>query len=90
MKIKGLKKAIGDFNRANADGMYSPHYGVLMFNKSTGEIWCDKFYDIGHNSWKEYHDENIINISYMMCEVADGEVKFTTEAVKEFINQHFD
>ena len=90
MKIKGLKKAIGDFNRANAGGARSPHYGILIFNKSAGEIWCDEFYDIGHNSWTEYHDENIINISRMMRDAADGEVKFTMKAVEEFIRQHFD
>lgn len=34
MKIKGLKKAIGDYKRANEEGYYSPRYGYLMFDKA--------------------------------------------------------
>lgn len=65
-KILGLKKAVGDFRRANAGGYYSPRYGVMMLDRGTGEVWTDDFYDLGHNSWKEYKDRNIMNLSGYM------------------------
>lgn len=76
MKLKGLKKAIGDFNRANAGGYYSPSYGKLMLNTSTGEIWTDEFYSLGHNSWIEYHDKDIINLGN---EMNDYDWQYNTE-----------
>lgn len=67
-RIKGIKKAVGTFNRANAGGAYSPRYGVLMLDKEAGEVWTDEFYSMGRNSWKEYQDENIINLSGYMAQ----------------------
>lgn len=52
MKITGLKKAVGEYQRANKEGYYSPKYGYLMFDKATGELWTDEFYSLGHNEWK--------------------------------------
>ncbi len=88
MKIKGIKKAIGDYQRANKGGYYSPHYGCLMFDKSTGEIWTDEFYSLGHNSWKEYHDDNIINVVNKMAELEGAEIKINTKSVKEFLSNY--
>lgn len=65
-KISGIKKAVGDFQRANAGGYYSPRYGTLMLDRGTGEVWTDEFYDLGHNSWKEYKDRNIMDLSGYM------------------------
>lgn len=62
MKITGIKKAVGDYKRANAGGIFSPIYGCLMLDRSTGEVWTDEFYSLGHNEWKEYHDKSIINL----------------------------
>ena len=67
-KISGIKKAVGDFRRANAGGYYSPRYGVLMLDRGTGEVWTDEFYSLGHNSWKEYKDRNIMNLSGYMVQ----------------------
>lgn len=67
MKITGIKKAVGEYKRANAGGYYHPRYGCLMLDRSTGEVWCDEFYSLGHNSWKEYHDAAIINIGRIIC-----------------------
>ena len=87
IKIKGLKKAIGTYNRINAGGCCSPWYGYLMFNKSTGELWTDEFYSIGHNMWNEYHSADIINLGKEMTfrgiEIAMQNVK---EFIKEFYN----
>ena len=66
LKLQGLNKAIGDYHRANSGGPYSPRYGVLMLDKSTGEIWTDEFNSLGQNEWKEYHSDDIINLGYRM------------------------
>ena len=62
MKIKGIKKAVGDYQRANAGGYYSPQYGNLMLDLETGELWTDEFYSLGHNQWKEYKSDKIIDL----------------------------
>jgi hypothetical protein len=86
LKLKGLKKAVGDFQRANKGGHYDPRYGKLMLDRSTGELWTDEFYSIGHNTWKEYKDESIINlvkwIDWEHPEKATGEVNM--ENVKKW------
>ena len=87
MKIKGLKKAIGDYKRANEEGYYSPRYGYLMFDKEDGEIWTDEFYSLGHNEWKEYHSDTIVDIGKMM---SDQEIKINMKNVKDFICDSFE
>lgn len=47
IKLKGLKKAVGDYQRANSEGDFSPWYGYLMFDKADGSIWTDTFYSLG-------------------------------------------
>ena len=84
MKIKGLKKAIGEYKAANNGGYYDSHYGKLMLDISTGKIWCDEFESIGHNSWNEYHDSNIIDLASAMCEETQKAVKITMKTVKSF------
>ena len=73
IKVTGLKKSVGDYQRANSDGYYSPRYGRLMLDRSTGELWTDEFYSLGHNEWIEYHDDAIINlISYISDDIQDS------------------
>lgn len=81
MKITGIKKAVGTFNRANADGYYSNSYGYLMLDRSTGEVWTDTFYSLGHNEWKKYHDPAIINLGEIITCVYGESVNMKT--VKE-------
>lgn len=86
MKIKGLKKAVGDYQKANKGGYYSPKYGYLMFDKETGELWTDSFY--GYNySWNEYHDKDIINLSRLMRQ--EGEYIISMKTIKAFCEKHF-
>jgi hypothetical protein len=85
MKIKGLKKAVGDYKRANAEGYYSPRYGVLMYDKADGEIWTDEFYSLGNNERKEYHSDTIINLGSMMKE---RKIEINMQNVKEFIEKY--
>ena len=85
MKINGLKKAIGEYKRANSGGHYSPQYGKLMYNTSTGEIWTDWFYGIGHNQWKAYHDESVIDLGHKMGKRG---IDVTMSNVKNFVEEN--
>lgn len=85
-KIKGLKKAVGEYRRANAGGYYSPRYGYLMFDKNTGEIWTDEFFSLGQNSWKEYHSDSIINLGRLMGE---KNMDVTMKNIKQFVEETF-
>ncbi|MDE6724703.1 MAG: hypothetical protein K2J79_03770, partial [Ruminiclostridium sp.] len=67
LKIKGIKKAVGDYKRANAEGWFSPRYGCLMLDMANGEVWTDGFYNFEHNDLNEYHDSAIINLGYKMA-----------------------
>lgn len=58
MKIKGLKKIAGESKKLT--GFYSPEYLQLNYNTNTGEAWTDYYYSIGHNSWTEYNEPDII------------------------------
>ena len=59
MKVKGLKKISGESKKLN--GFYNPEYLQLNYNTATGEAWADYHYSIGHNSWTEYKEPEIIN-----------------------------
>lgn len=59
MKIKGLRNAVGDYRRANAEGPYSPRYGIMYLNRETGELWTVEYYDLGHSWHTVYHNEAI-------------------------------
>lgn len=85
-KISGLKKAVGEFQKANAEGHYSPWYGYLMFDVETGELWTDTFYNLGHNEWKEYHSNSILNLGRLMAEYG---LEVTMSNVKQFIEKTF-
>lgn len=83
-KIVGLKKAIGDYKRANAGGHYNPFYGYLMFDTSDGKLWTDEFYSIGHNSCKVYHSNTIVNLGAMMAERG---IEINMKNVREFVEK---
>ena len=85
MKINGLKKAIGEYKRANSEGYYSPRYGKLMYDTSIGEIWTDWFYSLGHNEWKVYRDESVIDLGHKM---GDRGINITMSNVKKFIAEN--
>lgn len=65
-KIVGLKKCVGSYKRLNSKGRYSPHYGIIMFDLSSSEIWTDEFYSLGHRSWKEYTNRSIIPLFHFV------------------------
>ena len=67
-KSKRNKKAVGDYNRANKGGVYSPRYGYIMLDRESGNVWTDEFYSLGRNDWKQYHSPHIVNLSGYMAE----------------------
>jgi hypothetical protein len=83
-KITGIKKAVGEYQRANAGGYYSARYGVMMLDRSTGEVWCDEFFSLGHNSWKVYHDAAIINLGR---EIVENGEPVNMKTVKEYADR---
>ena len=85
MKMTGLKKAVGSYKKLNNGGAYSPHYGYLMYDKSTGELWTDEFYDYGQNNWINYNDDDVINIGKLMTDVG---INVNMQNVKQYITQY--
>ena len=82
MKITGIKKAVGEYKRANKGGYYSARYGRLMLDRSTGEVWCDEFYSLGHEDFKVYASESIVNLGREMSCNGYGEI--TMKTVREY------
>lgn len=73
LKMIGLKKASGSTENY---GYYSGMYDEIFYNVETGEVWTVFQCSLGHNSWTEYHDENIVKICntdehMTMQEIAD-------------------
>ena len=85
MKIHNLKKAIGDYKRFNEGGAYNPRYGFLMYEKSSGHLWTDEFYDLGHNSYIVYDDDgDVVNLGLLMKE---KDIEVNMKNTKEFIEK---
>ena len=54
LKIKGLKKAVGDFNDWQG-------HAVIFYDKEDRRAWTEVY--ASSNSWTEYHDEVIVSIN---------------------------
>lgn len=86
MKIRGLQKAVGDYRRYTSAGAYSPRYGNIMFNPEDGCLWTDEFYSLGHNSWKQYENKYIVNISAQLERLG---LPITMENIKGLIGASY-
>ena len=53
LKIKGLKKAVGDFNDWQG-------HTVIFYDKEEQKAWTEVY--ASSNSWSEYHDDAVIAI----------------------------
>lgn len=87
IEIKGLKKAVGDYQRANADGAYDSRYGYMYLDRITGELWTDEHYDLGHSWQTHYHSPSIINIVSYIAEHKMDVFAVTMAIVKEYAEQ---
>lgn len=87
IKVKGLKKAVGDYQRANAGGPYDPRYGYMYLDRSTGELWTDEHYDLGHSWQTHYHDPAIINIIRYIADHEKHSFNVNMAIVKKYAEQ---
>lgn len=53
LKIKGLKKAVGDFNDWQG-------HAVIFYDKEEQRVWTETY--ASSNEWVEYHDEEVVNL----------------------------
>ena len=66
-----------------------------MFDKSTGELWADEFYDLGHNSYNVYSNTDIVALGlemrdYYLHEFGRYEPEVTMITVKDFILKNYE
>lgn len=54
IKIKGIKKAVGDFNK-------DPNAVRIYFDKQDLEVWANVYASL--NEWDEYHDKDVVEIA---------------------------
>lgn len=53
LKIKGLKKAVGDFNDWQG-------HAVIFYDKEEKRAWTETY--ASSNEWVEYHDEEVVSL----------------------------
>ena len=53
LKIKGLKKAVGDFNDWQG-------HAVIFYDKEERKAWAEVY--ASSNSWSEYHDDAVVSL----------------------------
>ena len=60
IKMTGLKKAAGATKGLN--GYCSGEYIQVSYDTATGQVLADYHYNLGQNSWTQYHDPSVITI----------------------------
>lgn len=53
LKVKGLKKAVGDFNAWQG-------HAVIFYDKEEQCVWTEVY--ASSNEWVEYHDEEVVSL----------------------------
>jgi len=66
IRITGIKKAMGDYNRYH-DRLHC----YFMLDTATGEVWVDTFAD--GNSYNEYHSKSVKTMRYHFCDALQCE-----------------
>lgn len=61
MKIKGLRKAVGERNNWIKGGYF--RVGNIMLDISNGKIWCDCL--LNNNEWWIYQSDTVVNINHI-------------------------
>lgn len=56
VKIKGIKKAVSEFNKWEEQAR-------VYFDKKELKVWTN-VYPGGNEAWDDYHDENIVSLTY--------------------------
>lgn len=74
MKLKGYKKALGEYRRWLSLNYF--HRAEIMMDLSDGTVWTDIFIDC--NSYNVYHSDSIISLSdYILEREEEGELNMT-------------
>ena len=72
-KMTGLRKAAGESKGLR--GYYNAAYLQINYDKSTGEVWTNYHYDLGHSWQTYYNDDDIISFNihepHTMQQLAD-------------------
>lgn len=89
MKITGLKRAVGDYKRYFDVSKRSCFYAFLMFDTSTGALWCDSFCDITRKSRRKYKNPAIIDLGKVMDSHNIDMETLSMKQVKLFIYEHY-
>lgn len=72
IKLNGIEEAVKDFNEYQGNAK-------IMIDKTTGDIWTDKF--ISNNEWKNYKSDTI-KLVYSKDNILDADSKISVEKVK--------
>ena len=56
VNIKGIKKAVSEFNKWEEQAR-------VYFDKKEMKVWTN-VYPGGNEAWDDYHDENIVSLTY--------------------------
>ena len=64
MKVKGIKKAVGEYKDWIKRDMRN--YATIMLDAKTGEVWTDCFVSV--TNWKEYSSQTVVNLTSLMRE----------------------
>ena len=81
LNMKGLKKASG---MTKDYGVYSPEYVQIHYCRSTGEVFANYLFDVGHNTVIQFGDRSVIFVCnahqhMTMQDIADAIAERVTE-----------
>ena len=77
--ITGIKKAVSEFNNWTQGG------ARIYFDKTDKKVWCNIYPD--GNSWDDYHDANIVELTHKGFSMASQWNKITMVELKELCEQ---
>ena len=83
LKMIGLRKAASDTR--GLTGPYNSDYIQISYNTSDGEVLTNYHCSLGHNSWTQYHDRDVIAV----CN-ADGPMTMQqiADAIADAVTMH--
>lgn len=85
-KIKGIQKAVGEFQRYDSNSAFSPTFLVLLFDTESYSLWTEEYYRLGLNNWREFNSDTVVDLGSMMGE---RRIPINMKNVKEFVAKHF-
>lgn len=81
IKMTGIKTAAS--STKGLQGCCNGVYEELFYDRRTGEVWTVTQASFGHNSWTEYHDDDVVKV----CDLSDPT---TMQEIADLIKQRMD